>query len=93
MDAKQKMAITGTGLVAAGIGLSIVGAALIAPAVFAWAAGLAEKGAERFSARLEGASRKVGTVAGTLRRSFNQAAKAGVAEIKRGRSEERNAAG
>ena len=39
MDAKQKMAITGAGMVAAGLGLSIAGAALIAPAVFGWAAG------------------------------------------------------
>ena len=30
------MAIAGAGLVAAGIGLGIVGTALIAPAVFAW---------------------------------------------------------
>jgi len=34
-DAKQKMAITGVGLVAAGIGLTAVGAVLIVPAVLA----------------------------------------------------------
>jgi hypothetical protein len=81
MDAK-KMALAGTGLVAAGIGLSVIGAALIAPAVAAWAAGLFEKGAERFGSRLEDASRKVGAVAGTLHRSFNDA-KAGIAAINR----------
>ena len=35
MEARQKMAIYGAGLVVAGIGLGIVGAALIVPAVFA----------------------------------------------------------
>ncbi len=83
MDPKQKMAITGTGLVAAGIGLSIVGAALIAPAIFTWVADLVEKGAGQIGAELEGASRKVGTVAGTLHRSFHEAKRAGIAEIKR----------
>jgi hypothetical protein len=83
MDAKQKMAMTGTGLVAAGIGLSVVGAVMIAPAVLAWAAELVEKGSERFGAQLEGASRRAGSVVGTIQRSFKEAAKAGVAEIKR----------
>lgn len=77
MDAKQKMAITGAGMVAAGLGLSIAGAALIAPAVFGWAAGFLEKCTERFGDELEHASRRVGAVAGTLRRSFHEAAKAG----------------
>jgi hypothetical protein len=44
MEAKQKMAIAGSGLVVAGIGLGIVGMALIAPAVFTWTARLVEKG-------------------------------------------------
>ena len=79
MDAKQKMAITGAGMVAAGLGLSVAGAALIAPAVFGWAAGLLEKCSERFGDELENASRRVGAVAGTLRRSFHEAARPGTA--------------
>jgi hypothetical protein len=86
MESKQKMAIAGSGLVVAGIGLGIVGAALIVPAVFAWATRLVEKGADGFASTVEGASKTVGTVAGTLHRSFNEAKRAGVAEIKRGRS-------
>jgi len=93
MEAKQKMAIAGAGLVAAGIGLGVVGAALILPAVFAWTTGLIEKGADGLAARVEGASKTVGTVAGTLHRSFNEAKKAGVAEMRRSRSHESNAAG
>ena len=89
MDAKQRMAMTGTGLVAAGIGLSVVGAAMIAPAVFSWMAGMVEKGSERFGASLEGVSKRAGTVAGTLQRSFREAAKAGVAEMKRGSEQSR----
>jgi hypothetical protein len=89
METKQKMAIAGSGLVVAGIGLGIVGAALIVPAVFAWTARLVEKGADSLTAGVEGASKTVGTVAGTLHRSFNEARKAGVAELRR----ERNAAG
>jgi hypothetical protein len=85
MDAKQKMAIAGSGLVIAGIGLGIVGAALIVPAVFAWTARFIEKGADRLAANVEGASKTVGTVAGTLHRSFNEAKRAGVAELRRGR--------
>ena len=69
---------------AAGIGLGIVGTALIAPAVFAWAVKLVDKGTERLGSQLESASRRVGTVAGTLQRSFNEATRAGVAEMKRG---------
>jgi hypothetical protein len=87
MESKQKMAIAGSGLVAAGIGLSIVGLAMIVPAAVSWTARLVEKGADGFTAKVEGASRTVGTVAGTLHRSFTEAKKAGVAEIKRSRSE------
>lgn len=86
METKQKMAIAGSGLVVAGIGLSIVGAAMIVPAVFAWTARLAEKGADQLTARVEGASKTIGSVAGTLHRSFNEAKKAGVAELMRSRS-------
>jgi hypothetical protein len=85
MDTKQKMAITGSGLIVAGIGLGIVGAALIVPAVFAWTAQLVEKGAEGLASRVEGASKTVGTVAGALHRSFNEAKRAGIAEMQRGR--------
>jgi len=93
METKEKMAIAGSGLVVAGIGLGIVGAALIVPAVFAWTERLIEKGADSLTARVEGSSRTVGTVAGTLHRSFNEAKKAGVAEMKRSRSDERSVAG
>jgi hypothetical protein len=86
MEAKQKMAIAGSGLVMAGIGLGIVGAALIVPAVFEWTLQLVEKGAEGLAAKVEGASKSVGTAAGTLHRSFNEAKKAGVAEMKRSHS-------
>jgi hypothetical protein len=86
VESKHKMAITGSGLVVAGIGLGIVGAALIVPAVFAWAARFVEKSADGLAAKVEGASKTVGTVAGTLHRSFNEAKRAGVAEMKRNRS-------
>jgi hypothetical protein len=86
MESKQKMAIAGSGLVVAGIGLGIVGAALIVPAVFSWTAQMLEKGADGFAAKVEGASKTVGAAAGTLQRSFNEAKRAGVAEIKRSRS-------
>jgi hypothetical protein len=86
METKQKMAIAGSGLVMPGIGLGIVGAALIVPAVFAWTARLVEKGADGLAARVEGASKTVGTVAGNLHRSFNEAKRAGLAEMKRSRS-------
>jgi len=86
METKHKMAIAGSGLVVAGIGLGIVGTALIAPAVFAWATGLLEKGTDRLTAKFEEASKSVGTVAGTLHRSFNEAKRAGVAEMKRSRN-------
>jgi hypothetical protein len=93
METKQRMAIAGTGLIVAGIGLGIVGTALIVPAVFAWTARFVEKGADGLAAKFEGASKTVGTVAGTLHRSFSEARKAGVAEMRRGRSQERNVAG
>ena len=83
MDATQKTAIAGMGLIAAGVGLGMVGAALIVPAMFVWGARFAEKGADRLGAELEGASKKIGTAAGTLHRSFNEAKKAGVSEFKR----------
>jgi len=86
MDTKQKMAIAGSGLVIAGIGLGVVGTALIVPAVFAWTVRLVEKSADRFAATFEGASKTVGTAAGTLHRSFNEAKKAGVAEMRRSRT-------
>lgn len=92
METKQKMAIAGSGLVMAGIGLGIVGMALIVPAVFAWTSRLVEKGADGLAAKVEEASKTVGAVAGTLHRSFNEAKKAGVAEMKRGRPSERNVA-
>ena len=88
METKQKMAIAGSGLVVAGIGLGIVGAALIVPAVVTWTARLVEKGADGLAAKVEGASKTVGTVAGNLHRSFNEARRAGVAEMKRSRSSE-----
>jgi hypothetical protein len=93
METRQKMAIAGSGLVVAGIGLGIVGAAMIAPAIFSWTARLVEKGADGIASTVEGASKTVGTVAGTLHRSFDEARKAGVAELKRSRSVERNVAG
>ncbi len=93
METKQKMAIAGSGLVVACIGLGVVGCALIAPAVFAWTTRMLEKGADTLSSHVEGASKTVGTVAGTLHRSFNEAKKAGVAEFRRDRSSERSAAG
>ena len=93
MESKQKMAIAGSGLLVAGIGLGIVGAALIVPSVLAWTARLVEKGADGFTAKVEGASKTVGTVAGTLHRSFTEAKRAGVAEIKRSRANERSVPG
>ena len=88
MDTNQKMAITGSGLIVAGIGLGIVGAALIIPAVFTWTVDFIDKSTEGLGAKVEGASKTVGAVAGTLHRSFNEARKAGVAEMKRGRASE-----
>jgi hypothetical protein len=86
METKQKMAMAGSGLVVASIGLGIVGAALIVPAVVTWAARLLELGADGLASKVEGASKTVGTVAGNLHRSFNVAKTAGIAEMKRSRS-------
>jgi len=93
MEMKQKMAISGAGLIVAGIGLGIVGAALLVPAAFAWTTRLVERRAEGLTAKMEGASKTVGTVAGTLHRSFNEAKRAGLAEIRRSRSPEGSVAG
>jgi hypothetical protein len=78
MESKEKMAIVGSGLVVAGFGLGTVGLAMIIPVAFAWTARLAKKSADGLSAKMDGASRTVGSVAGTLHRSFKQAARAGV---------------
>ena len=86
METNQKMAIAGSGLVVAAIGLGIVGCALIVPAVFSWTTRLIDKGADGLSAKVEGASKTVGAVAGTLHRSFNEAKKAGIAELRRATS-------
>jgi hypothetical protein len=83
METTQKMALAGSGMVLAAIGLGIVGTALIAPAVFGWTARLVEKGADGLAAKVEGASKTVGTVAGNLHRSFSEAKRAGVAELRR----------
>ena len=93
METKQKMAIAGSGLIVGGIGLGIVGAALVVPAVFEWTVRLVEKGADGLVSKVEGASKTVGTVAGTLHRSFNEAKKAGVAEMRRSHSNERSVVG
>jgi hypothetical protein len=93
MDTKQKMAIVGSSLIVTGVGMGLVGFALLMPAAFAWTTRLVEKGADGFTARVEGASKTVGAVAGTLHRSFNEAKKAGLAEILRNRSKERSVAG
>ena len=83
MDSNQKRAIVGSGLVAAGFGLGIVGAALIVPAVFDWGVRLIGRRTEGLSTKVESASKTLGSVAGTLHRSFNAARKAGVAELRR----------
>jgi len=54
---------------------------------------LIEKSADGLAAKVEEASKTVGSVAGTLHRSFNEAKRAGVAEMNRGRSNRRNVAG
>jgi hypothetical protein len=93
MDTKQKMAIVGSSLIVTGVGLGLVGAALLVPAAFEWTARSVEKGADGFTAKVERASRTVGAVAGTLHRSFSDAKKAGLGEIQRTRSSERSIAG
>jgi hypothetical protein len=93
MDTKQKMAIVGSSLIVTGVGMGVVGFALLVPAAFAWTTRLVEKGADGFTARVEGASKTVGAVAGTLHKAFNEAKKAGLAEIQRNRSKETNVVG
>src|SRR5690242_7602551 len=83
LDKTQKMAMTGVGLIAAGAGLGLVGAALIAPAFLTWAASAVEKGTDRLASNAERTSRIVGSVVGTLQRSFVEAAKAGANESAR----------
>jgi hypothetical protein len=86
MEKTQRMAVAGSGLVVAGVGLGILGTALMIPAVFEWTVNMVEKGADSLGPRLTDASRTVGTVAGTLHRSFNAAKEAGVEEMRRARS-------
>ena len=50
---------------------------------FSWMGKLFDTGVGRLGSELESASRTVGTVAGTLHRSFAEATRAGVAELKR----------
>lgn len=88
MNNKQKMALAGAGLMVTGVGLSVVGAILIAPALVAWAASAVEKGTERLITEVERASKTVGSAAGTLQRSFTEAARVGMAEMKRSGSNE-----
>jgi len=83
MDTQKKMAVAGAGLIAVGFGLGVVGALLIVPAVVVWTVDLAEKSADRLFTHAEKASKTVGTVAGTLQRTFTEATKAGVAEMRR----------
>jgi hypothetical protein len=84
MKTEQKIAIAGAGMVVAGFGLGMLGAMLVVPAVVVWTASAIEKRADRLLSHAERASRTVGTVAGTLQRSFSEAAKVGVAEIRKG---------
>jgi hypothetical protein len=77
------MAIGGVGLVVAGISLGVIGAALIAPAMFAFGARMIVKTTDNFTDKFEEASKTVGTITGTLHRAFNEAKKAGVDEFKR----------
>jgi hypothetical protein len=83
METKQKMALAGGSMVVAGMGLCLVGVALMAPAVAEWTVNAMQKGTERLMPRLESASKTMGTVAGTLQRSFGEATRAGMAELKR----------
>ena len=85
MDSKQKMACAGASMVAVGIGLSLVGTALMIPALAEWTIDAVQKGTERLKPRLESASKTMGTMAGTLQRSFGEATRAGMAELKRAR--------
>jgi hypothetical protein len=93
MDTKQKMAVAGSGLLVASIGFGVVGVALIVPAAARAGCAVDRQRADGLSDKVEGASKTHGMVAGTLHRSFNAAKRAGVAEIKRDRSNERNIGG
>lgn len=79
----NKMAIAGIGLVCAGIGLSAIGTVLIVPAAIALTVRVVEKASGHVGDKIERASKKAGSVAGTLQRSFTEAARAGVSEIRR----------
>ncbi|HVT93009.1 MAG TPA: hypothetical protein VHD76_09215 [Bryobacteraceae bacterium] len=83
MDSKQKMGIAGAGLLVLGTGLSLLGAALLTPIFAGWAAAWAQKGTARLTASGERASQTIGTVAGTLHRSFREAARTGISEIRK----------
>ena len=82
----KNMAIAGAGLVVAGIGLSAIGAVLILPAIVELTAGVFEKTTAHFASGVERGSKVVGTAAGTLQRSFTEAAKSGMREIRNARS-------
>jgi hypothetical protein len=82
----KNMAIAGAGLVVAGVGLSAIGAALIIPAIVQLTASVVEKTSNRLASEVERGSRVIGTAAGTLQRSFAEAAKAGMKEIRTTRS-------
>ena len=78
----KTMAITGAGLIVAGIGVSLIGAALILPAAVSLAASVIEKAGGRLMSEIERGSRVIGTTAGILQRSFAEAARAGITEIR-----------
>lgn len=86
MENNQKLALVGSGLVVAGVGLGLVGAALIVPAVLSWTAHMVDKGTDGLGNKLQDASKTIGSVAGTLHRSFNEATKAGMSELRRERN-------
>ena len=81
MNAKN-MAFVGAGLMVAGIGLGAVGAALILPAVVSLGARAVRKTSERLISEVERGSKVVGAAAGTLQKSFTDAARAGVTQIR-----------
>ena len=61
METKQKMAVAGSGLLVASIGLGIVGAALIVPAALEWAGAFnRERKRMGFRQRLKRASKNGG---------------------------------
>ena len=81
MDSK-KMAITGAGMVVAGIGLGAIGAVLILPAVVALTASAVEKTGERLLSEVERGSKMVGAMAGNFHRTLSDA-KAGMTEMRK----------